>query len=100
MTALLHGVAGFLLLMLLLGLLRIWWGPRSADRMLASQLFGTIGVALILVLAQAQAMPALRDVALTLALLTVLATVAFVTRMVRIDSASAPEQGPGGTRDD
>lgn len=94
MTGLLHGVAGFLLLMLLLGLLRIWWGPRSADRMLASQLFGTTGVALILVLAQAQAMPALRDVALTLALLAVLATVAFVTRLVRIECAAPPDVNP------
>ncbi len=89
MNALLHGVAGFLLLMLFTGLLRIWWGPRAADRMLASQLFGTTGVALVLVLAEAQAMPALRDVALTLALLAVLATVAFVTRRARIDRDSS-----------
>ncbi|MFO7551045.1 MAG: monovalent cation/H+ antiporter complex subunit F [Haliea sp.] len=74
MTLLLDAVAVFLLLMLLLGLLRIWWGPAAADRMLASQLFGTTGVALLLVLAEAQNMPSLRDVALTLALLTVLAT--------------------------
>ncbi|MEQ9394108.1 monovalent cation/H+ antiporter complex subunit F [Haliea sp.] len=87
MTLLLNAVAVFLLLMLLLGLLRIWWGPAAADRMLASQLFGTTGVALLLVLAEAQNMPSLRDVALTLALLTVLATAAFVTRVVQVASA-------------
>lgn len=71
----------WLLAMLVLGLLRIWWGPSVADRMLAAQLFGTTGVALLLLLAQFQGQSALRDVALALALLSVLATVAFVTRV-------------------
>ncbi|WP_339799495.1 monovalent cation/H+ antiporter complex subunit F [uncultured Marinobacter sp.] len=92
MTLALNLVAAFLLLTLLVGLLRIWLGPRPADRLLASQLFGTTGVALLLVLAQAQQMPALRDVALTLALLAVLATVAFVTRVVRVDRAEPARQ--------
>ena len=89
MTLLLDAVAAVLLLLLLLGLLRIWWGPAPADRMLASQLFGTTGVALLLVLAESQAEPALRDVALVLALLAVLATVAFVTRVLRIARADS-----------
>lgn len=93
MTMLLDAVAAVLLLLLLLGLLRIWRGPAPADRMLASQLFGTTGVALLLVLAESQAEPALRDVALVLALLAVLATVAFVTRILQIASVdSAGEQ--------
>lgn len=71
----------WLLSMLGLGLLRIWRGPSVADRMLAAQLFGTTGVALLLILAQSQAQSALRDVALALSLLSVLATVAFVTRV-------------------
>ncbi|QIB65037.1 monovalent cation/H+ antiporter complex subunit F [Kineobactrum salinum] len=99
MNALLHGVAGFLLVVLFTGLLRIWWGPNAADRMLASQLFGTTGVALVLVLAETQDMPALRDVALTLALLAVLATVAFVTRWVRIDR-DPPVTGKQGESSD
>lgn len=82
MTLMLNVVALFLLGTLLIALVRIWRGPRSADRMLASQLFGTTGVALLLVLAEAQAMPSLRDVALILALLSVLAIVAFVTRVL------------------
>ncbi|MDR9424323.1 MAG: monovalent cation/H+ antiporter complex subunit F [Marinobacter sp.] len=96
MNQILNGVAAFLLLTLLIALIRIWRGPDTADRMLASQLFATTGVALLLLLAQAQAMPALVDVALTLALLSVLAIVAFVTRVVRIDEPSSD----GGRRDD
>ncbi|MFO8140473.1 MAG: monovalent cation/H+ antiporter complex subunit F [Marinobacter sp.] len=94
MTLILNAVAAFLLLTLLIALIRIWRGPAPADRMLASQLFGTTGVALLLLLAHAQAMPALMDVALTLAVLSVLAIVAFVTRVVRIDQpASASKSG-------
>lgn len=88
MTLALVLTAAWLLLTLLLGLIRIWQGPKPADRILASQLIGTTGVAILLVLASAQDMPALRDVALVLALLAVLATVAFVTREVRLDQES------------
>jgi multicomponent Na+:H+ antiporter subunit F len=74
-----------LLLTLVVGLVRIWRGPAPADRMLASQLFGTTGVALLLVLAETQAVPALRDAALTVAVLAILASVAFVARVARMD---------------
>lgn len=94
MITVLNGVAAFLLLTLLVALIRIWWGPAPADRMLASQLFGTTGVALLLVLAEASDAPALVDVALTLALLSVLAVVAFVTRVIRIDQENG--EGTGG----
>lgn len=85
MTLALQLTAIWLLLTLLLGLVRIWQGPRPADRILAAQLFGTTGVAVLLVLATVQEVPSLRDVALVLALLAVLATAAFVTREVRLD---------------
>lgn len=85
MATVLSLVAGLLLLSLLLGLWRVWRGPAAADRMLAAQLFGTTGIALLLVLAESMQEPALRDVALVLAVLAILATVAFVTRVVRID---------------
>ena len=101
MNLLLNLVALFLLVNLVLALVRIWRGPDPADRMLASQLFGTTGVALLLVLAEAQAAPALRDVALILALLSVLAIAAFVTRVVGIDktgSRNLPDQ-QGETHD-
>lgn len=76
-------LATILLLNIAAGLVRILRGPTPGDRMLAAQLFGTSGVALMLLLSQAQSSPALRDVALVFALLAVLATVAFVKRAWR-----------------
>ncbi len=76
-------LAVFLLLNIAVGLIRVLRGPTAADRMLAAQLFGTTGVAVLLLLAQAQAVPALRDVALVFAALAVLAAVAFVKRAAR-----------------
>lgn len=73
----------FLFLNIVAGLVRVMRGPTNADRMLAAQLFGTTGVATLLLLAEAQGLPALRDVALVFALLAVLATVAFVTSASR-----------------
>ena len=89
MSLILALVAIFLLLTLMAGLWRIWHGPKDVDRMLAAQLFGTTGVALLLVLAEAMAAPALRDVALVLAVLAIVATVAFVTRVAHIDRPSS-----------
>lgn len=72
--------AVFLLLTLAGGLVRVLRGPTATDRMLAAHLVGTTGVAILLLLAEAHAAPALRDAALLLALLAVLAVVAFVHR--------------------
>lgn len=79
-------MAAFLVLNLAAGLVRILRGPTPADRMLATLLFGTTGVATLLLLAEAQALPPLRDVALVFALLAALATVAFVRRVWYRDS--------------
>jgi len=68
----------FLLVTIVVGMVRVLLGPRNADRMLAAQLFGTTGVAILLLLGEALAMPALTDVALVFALLAVVATLAFV----------------------
>lgn len=76
-------LALFLIVNVAAGLVRIVRGPTAADRMLAAQLFGTSGVAALLLLAEAQAMPALRDVALVFAALAVLSTAAFVKRVAR-----------------
>jgi multicomponent Na+:H+ antiporter subunit F len=84
-------LAFFLLLNIAAGLLRIVRGPTRVDRMLAAQLFGTTGVAVLLLLAEAQDLPALRDVALSFVLLAVLATVAFVKRFPsRADGGDGP----------
>jgi multicomponent Na+:H+ antiporter subunit F len=71
-------IAIFLLLNVLGGLIRILIGPSRGDRMLAAQLFGTTGVAIILLLAEALEQPALRDIALVVVLLAVINTVVFV----------------------
>ena len=73
-------LAVFLLLNIGAGMYRILRGPSDADRMLAAQLFGTTAVAVLLLLAQATANAAFRDVALLLALLAAVTAVAFVRR--------------------
>lgn len=65
---------------IVIGLIRVERGPTSADRMLAAQLFGTAGVAMLLLLAEGLRMPALRDIGLVFALLAAMAAVAFVKR--------------------
>ena len=74
-------IALLLMLNLLAGLFRVFLGPTPADRMLAAQLFGTTGAAVFLLLAEAYDRPPVRDVALVLAILSVLAMVAFVRRL-------------------
>jgi multicomponent Na+:H+ antiporter subunit F len=76
-------LALFLLANLLVALARVMRGPSAADRMLAALLFGTVGVAVLLLLAQVQALPALNDVALVFALLAAITGVAFVRRAWR-----------------
>ncbi|MBU0676031.1 MAG: hypothetical protein KJ950_15450 [Proteobacteria bacterium] len=51
--------------------------------MMAAQLFGTCGVAILLLLAEGLAMPVLRDCALVFALLAAMTVVAFVKRAWR-----------------
>ncbi len=70
--------SGFVLVMVALGLMRILRGPARADRMMAAQLLGTGGIAALLLLSAATKVPALVDVAVTLALLAAFASVAFV----------------------
>ena len=72
-----------LLLTIVVGLGRVVLGPGRVDRLLAIQLFGTTGTALLLVMAQWQAQPALRDVALVLGLLAAVASAALVQLLRR-----------------
>jgi len=92
MAELYVGVAAFLLLNILVGLIRVLRGPTPADRMLAAQLFGTTGVAILLLLSQALAVPAIVDVALVLALLGAVATVVFVLRAWQRPNAREDEE--------
>ena len=72
------GVALFLVLNVLAGLIRVARGPTFADRILVAQLFGTTGVAVLLLLGADPGRAALRDVALIFALLAPITAVAFV----------------------
>jgi multicomponent Na+:H+ antiporter subunit F len=70
--------AGFVLVMVASGLVRILRGAARADCMMAAQLLGTGGIAALLLMATATQVTALIDVALVLALLAAFASVAFV----------------------
>lgn len=76
-------LAGLLLLTMALGLWRVLRGPGRVDRLLAVQLCGTSGTAVLLVLAEAEGQPALRDVALVLALLAAMVSAALVQLLRR-----------------
>ncbi len=77
MRDLLLCAAGFVLAMVALGLVRILRGPGAADRMMAAQLLGSGGIA-VLLLAEGGGLAAAIDVALTLSLLAAFTAVAFV----------------------
>lgn len=65
------------------GLWRILRGPGRADRLLAIQLFGTTGTALLLLMAHWQEQPELLDSALVLALLAAVVSAALVQYLRR-----------------
>lgn len=87
MPEFLLGAAVFVLAMVALGLVRVLRGPAAADRMMAAQLIGTGGIAVLLLFAAATGESAAVDVALTLALLAAFASIAFVR-------AGASPEGP------
>ena len=71
------GVSTALLATIAVGLWRFFKGPTAADRLMVTQLFGTTGVAVCLLLSVALGRTAIIDVALALALLAVVTTAAF-----------------------
>lgn len=97
MQTLYYALILFLLLTLVAGLWRIRRGPTAADRMLAAQLFGTTATAVLLLLAEVSGKPALRDVALVLALLAAITVTAFTRRGRLVASADGSAGGEGGS---
>jgi multicomponent Na+:H+ antiporter subunit F len=87
-------LALFLLANLLAALVRLARGPTAADRLLAALLFGTIGVAVLLLLADAGGGPALVDTALVIALLSAITGTAFAQRAWRGDAGDAKDELP------
>lgn len=68
----------FLLLNIALGLIRVWRGPTVADRLLTTQLFGTTGMAILLVLAGYLQDPDFLNVAITFNVLAILLVIGLV----------------------
>jgi multicomponent Na+:H+ antiporter subunit F len=95
MTNFLTLALGFILAMLALGLVSILRGPEDTDRMMATQLIGTGGIAALLLLGTVTGVPAAIDVALTLALLATFASIAFVKKGL----SSLEVDGIGTTED-
>lgn len=93
MEGLYFALAVFLILNIIAGLFRVLRGPTRADRMLAFQLFGTTGVAALLLLSEASREPMLRDIALVFALLSVITSAGFA-RTVK------GRNGPEGAADE
>ncbi|MDM0075956.1 monovalent cation/H+ antiporter complex subunit F [Variovorax sp. J2P1-59] len=91
MTSFLIGATAFVLAMVALGLICILRGPGNVDRMMAVQLFGTGGIAALLLAGAAIDMDAVIDVVLTLSILAAFAAIAFVkagATTVRDDAGS------------
>ena len=80
MNDFLLAAAGLTLLTVAVGLARVLYGPGEADRIMAAQLFGTGGIAALLLIASAASVPVpgVEDVALGVALLAAFVSLAFV----------------------
>jgi multicomponent Na+:H+ antiporter subunit F len=92
MNTLLLIVAVFLLANLLAALLRVMRGPTAADRLLVALLFGTTGVAILLLLSEVSDTPALVDTALVFALLAAITGAAFAQRAWRREQGKGEEE--------
>ena len=88
--SLLWVLVGLLLLTLVPALWRVIHGPTRSDRLLAVQLFGTTGAAALLLLASLTDTPALREVALILALLAAVLS----ATLVQLLRGSADQEPP------
>jgi multicomponent Na+:H+ antiporter subunit F len=92
MSAVFQLAALFLLLNLIAGLMRIWRGPRAADRMQALLLFGTTTVGMLLLLAYAGLPEAVIKVALVFVMLAAIGTIAFVGLPASMDRSVHDER--------
>lgn len=90
MPSLLFATSVFVLLTVALGLFAILRRSADVDRLMAVQLLGTGGVAILLLLAVASETPPIVDVAVMLALFAAFAAVAFVRNAI---SASREARG-------
>jgi len=94
MSEFLMAAAAFVLAMVAVALVRILHGPGNADRMMGAQLFGSGGIAALLLWGTATGTSGVSDLALLLALLAAFASVAFV-----VTGSSTEAIGPERERD-
>lgn len=92
MADFLQSAGAFVVLMVALGLVRVARGPGRADRMMAAQLLGSGAVGALLLFGTASGESAVFDVALTLALLSAFASIAFVKFALRQDQPDGDEE--------
>ncbi|HTO64598.1 MAG TPA: monovalent cation/H+ antiporter complex subunit F [Bradyrhizobium sp.] len=83
MDSFLFSAASFVLTTIALGLIVIIQRPADVDHMMAAQLLGTGGAAILVLLAVASKSSAIVDVALLLALFAAFAAVAFVRGAIK-----------------
>jgi multicomponent Na+:H+ antiporter subunit F len=86
-------LATFLVVTMAVALIRVLRGPDPADRLLTAQLFGTTGVAVLLLLAEGTGSGALHNVGLVFALLAVLIVVCYV-RSARLAAGNCDRGKP------
>jgi multicomponent Na+:H+ antiporter subunit F len=91
MSSFLFGAAGFVLTTIALGLIAIIQRPAEVDHMMAAQLLGTGGAAVLLLLAVASKTSPIVDVALLLALFAAFAAVAFVRSASNFETLPSDE---------
>ena len=92
MKALYFGVALVLLATVILGLGHVFRQPGRAESLLAALLFGSTGVALVLVLGKGLGLAGALDIALVFALLAAVLGVAFVLRGWPEDESKEDDQ--------
>jgi multicomponent Na+:H+ antiporter subunit F len=92
MDEFLLSMAAFVVLMTAVGLIRVARGPGRAERMMAAQLLGSGAIGALLLFGAATGESAVVDVALTLALLSAFAAIAFVKSALRQDMPAADDE--------
>ncbi len=98
MADFLLSAGAFVVLMVALGMVRVARGPGRAERMMAAQLLGTGAIGALLLFGAASGDGAMLDVALTLALLSAFASIAFVKFALRQDQQVPDDDAEEGAR--
>lgn len=93
MSAVYAIICVLLLVTIAAGLYRVFHGPGLANRLLAIQLFGTTGLAIVLLLGAALDIPAAKDIAVVFALLAALTGTAFA-RCLHSPGDAQDRKGP------